>query len=263
MAPANQLETPGPFALRSSMENLWRSENERSSPAPAATSGALPARVARQSQFQGEQQILCMCGHPSASTFRRTQTECADLRAKVVPSEVFRLRLESPSLQGSLGPRIPQLRDFRQRQHLPQGRLPKRYASSRARSSPENRRAFRSQPGRAQPCRKNPPPRVLAHPQHAAKSPTHSREARHRRSLPEKGTAIARRRLGTLLPALSSFRFRRPGPWLGDWWQILLSAALRPRGSQLLFLEGPAQGERLPARENLERIDMRKPTCVP
>jgi len=26
----------------------------------------------------------------------------------------------------------------------------------------------------------------------------------------------ATRRLGTLLPALSSFRFQRPGPWLGD-----------------------------------------------
>src|SRR5207253_8787447 len=110
---------------------------------------------------------------------------------------------------------------------------------------------------------KNPPPRLLAHPQHAAKSPTHNREARHRRSLPEKGTAIATRRLGTLLPELSSFRFRRPGPWLGDWKQILSSAVLRPRGSQLLSLEGPAQGERLPARENPERIDMRKPTCVP
>src|SRR5438309_2936251 len=234
------------------MENLWRSEDERSRLAPAATSGALPARVARQSQFQGEPQILCRYGRPSASTFRRTQTECADLRAKAVPSEVFRLRLQSPSLQGSLGPRIPQLRDFRRRQHLPQGRLPKRYASSRARSSPENRIAFRSQPGRVRPCRKNPPPRVLAHPQHGAKSPTHSREARHRRSLPEKGTAIATRCLAPLRPPLRPFGFRRPGPWLGDWWQILSLAAPHPRGSQLLSLEGPAQGEPLPARENPE-----------
>src|SRR5437879_4969118 len=242
------------------MENLWRSEDERSRPAPAATSGALPVRVARQSQFQGEQQILCMYRRPNASTFRRTRTECADLRAKGVPSEVFRLRLEPPSLQGSLVPRIPQLRDFRQRQRLPQGRLLKRCASSRVRSFPENRRAFRSQPSRARPCRKNPPRRVLAHPQHGAKSPTHSREARHRRSFPEKASAIARRPLGTLLPALSSLRFQRLVPWLDDWWQILSSAALRPRGSQLLFLEAPAQGERLPARENPERIDMRKPT---
>src|SRR5260370_6449445 len=191
MAPASPPETPSPCALHNLRETLSRSRDESRRPALAATSGALLARVARQSQFQGEQQILCMYGRPSASTFRRTQTECADLRAKAVPSEVFRLRLESPSLQGSLVPRIPQLRDFRQRQRSLQGRLPKRYASSRARSSPENRRAFRSQPGRVRPCRKNPPPRVLAHPQHAAKSPTHSREARHRRSLPEKGTAIA------------------------------------------------------------------------
>src|SRR5689334_4339541 len=190
------------------MENLWQSEDERLRPAPAATSGALPARVARQSQFQGEPQILCMYGRPSVSTFRRTQTECAELRAKAFPSEVFRLRLESPSLRGSLVLRIRQLRDFRQPQRLPPGRLPKRYASGRGRSFPENRRAFRSQPGRVRPCRKNPPPRVLAHPRHEAKSPTHSREARRRRSLPEKGTAIATRRLGTLLPALSSFRFR-------------------------------------------------------
>src|SRR5437773_6435784 len=128
------------------MENLWRSEDARWRPAPAATSAALPARVARQSQFQGEQQVLCMYRRPNDSTFRRTRTECADLRAKGVPSEVFLLRLESPLLQGSLVPRIPQLRDFRQRQRLPQGRLLKRYASSRARSSPENRRAFRNQP---------------------------------------------------------------------------------------------------------------------
>src|SRR5207248_8050498 len=106
------------------------------------------------------------------------------------------------------------------------------------------------------PCRKNPPPCLLAHPPHAAKSPTHSREARHRRSLPEKGSAIARRPLGTLLLALSSSRFRRRVPWPGDLWQILSSAALRPRGSQLLFLEDLAQGERPPARENPERIDM-------
>src|SRR6266404_6449244 len=156
MAPASPLETPSPCALQNLRETLWRSRDESSLPALAATSGALPARVARQSQFQGEPQILRMYGCPSASTFRRTRTECADLRAKAVPSEVFRLPLESPSLQGSLGPRIPQLRDFRQRQHLPQGRLPKRYASSRARSSPENRRAFRSQPVRARPCHKNP-----------------------------------------------------------------------------------------------------------
>src|SRR6266404_7314512 len=151
------------------MENLWRSEDERPRPAPAATSGALPARVARQSQFQGEPQILRMYGCPSASTFRRTRTECADLRAKAVPSEVFHLRLESPSLQGSLVPRIPQLRDFRQPQRLLQGQLPKQHALSRSRSSPENRRVFRSPPGRVRPCRKNPPPRVLARPQHAAK----------------------------------------------------------------------------------------------
>src|SRR6201998_4186498 len=163
------------------MENFWKSEDESSRPAPAATSGALPARVVRQSQFQGELQIPWHYRPPSASTFRRTRTECADLRAKAVPTEVFRLRLESPSLHGSLVLRILQPRDFRQRQRLPQGRLPKRYASSRARSSPESRRAFRSQPGRARPCRKNPPPRVLAHPRHAAKSPTHSREARRRR----------------------------------------------------------------------------------
>src|SRR5207244_6680941 len=155
MAPASPPETPSPCALQNSMENPWRSEDERSPPAPAATTGALPARVARQSQFQAEPQTLCMYGLPSASTFRRTRTECANLRAKAVPSEVFRLRLESPSLQGSLVPRIPQLRDFRQQQSLPQVQLTKRYASSRLRSSPENRRAIRSQPGRRRPCRKN------------------------------------------------------------------------------------------------------------
>src|SRR2546429_5662118 len=122
-----------------------------------------------------------MYRRPNASTFRRTRTECPDLRAKGVPAEVFRLRLEPPSLQGSLVPRSPQLRDFRQRQRLPEGRLLKRCASSRARSFPENRRAFRSQPSRAQPCRKNPPPRLLAHPQHAAKSPTHNRDRKSTR----------------------------------------------------------------------------------
>src|SRR2546429_4703186 len=97
------------------MENLWRSEDERTRRSSDLTSGALPVRVARQSQFQGEQQILCMYRRPNASTFRRTRTECPDLRAKGVPSEVFRLRLEPPSLQGSLVPRIPQLRDARDR----------------------------------------------------------------------------------------------------------------------------------------------------
>src|SRR5207244_4707824 len=96
------------------MENLWRSEDERSRPAPAATSGALPVRVARQSQFQGEQQILCMYRRPNASTFRRTRTECPDLRAKGVPSEVFRLRLEPPSLQGSLDRKSTPLRSSHQ-----------------------------------------------------------------------------------------------------------------------------------------------------
>src|ERR1700739_379014 len=102
MAPASPLETPSPCALQNSTENLWRSEDERWRPARAATSGALPARVARQSQFQGEPQILCMYGRPSASTFRRTRTGYGDVRATAAPSEVFRLRPESPSLQGSL-----------------------------------------------------------------------------------------------------------------------------------------------------------------
>src|SRR5438046_10658129 len=107
MAPASPLETPSPCALQNLRETLSRSRDESSGPAPAATSGALSARVVRQSQFQGEPQILCMYGLPSVSTFRHTQRECADLRAKAVPFEVFRLRLESPSLQGSLVPRTP------------------------------------------------------------------------------------------------------------------------------------------------------------
>jgi len=215
-------ETPSPvlFKIRWEIFGDQRVSVRGLAPARHQREPFCPSRSDNRN-FRESRKFFCSMDAPASQRFDELKWNAQTFERKYVPSEVFRLRLESPSLQGSLVPRIPAAKGFpatatfvsrptSEAIRFSRARFLRRTEELFAASQVEHDRVAKSSSSRFGPSATRG---EIAH-------RTVEKRGIGARFLRE-GAAIATRRLGTLLPVLFVIPVSTPSPWLCDWWQTL------------------------------------------